>query len=272
MKKNIFEYRDYKIYLKDFISSRPRKGHGIQSQMAEQLNCHSAYITQVLKKNAHFSLEQAESLNTFLAHNSEESNFFLLLIQVGRAGTKQLKERLLDQLKNILEKRQVLKERFSGKNILEPSDQMTYYSEWYYSAIHILISIPEFRTKDSIANKLGLTLEKVSSILEFLQSIGLVVPRGNQYEFAGNDFLFLGDDSPLLPRHHSNWRIMAINALSRAENKDVHFSTVVSLSKSDIQKIKEKIISEIESSRTIIRNSAEEELYCYNLDFFKIGN
>ena len=271
MKKNVFEYRDYKTYLLDFIDSQPRQGHGIQSQIASKLNCHSAYITQVLKKDANFSLEQAENLNSFLAHKSDEADFFLLLVQIGRAATKSLKERLTRQQKNILAKRQVLKERFSGKNVLKPEQQMTYSSQWYYCAVHILISIPEFQHKESIAEKLNLTTEKVSTILEFLQSVGLAVAKGSRYEFAGNDFLFLGTDSPLLPRHHSNWRMIAVDALSRPENKDIHFSTVVSLAKSDIEKLKEKLISEIESSRAIIRKSTEEEIYCYNLDFFKVG-
>lgn len=271
MKKNVFEYRDYKLYLNDFIKSQPRNGHGVQSKIATLLSCHSAYVTQVLKKDAHFSLEQAEILNPFLRHTNDEADFFILLVQSGRAGTQSLRERIDRQMKHILEKRQLLKKRFSGNVELKEVDQMTYYSHWYYCATHILTSIDKYQTIEALASRLSLSSERVVGILQFLESVGLIQVKAGKYKYCGNDFLFLGNDSPLLPRHHTNWRMYAISSLGNVENNDLHFSTVVSLSDKDVLKIKEKMITEIESTRKIIRDSPEEDIYCYNLDFFKVG-
>jgi hypothetical protein len=59
MMKTIFDYRDYKDYLQDYIARLPAKGHGFRVEMARALGIHNAYVSQVLNTGAHFSPEQA---------------------------------------------------------------------------------------------------------------------------------------------------------------------------------------------------------------------
>jgi hypothetical protein len=58
MKNSIFEYRDYKTYLNDTLEKRAREFNerGIRSRLSEAIKCHTAYVSQVLGGNAHFSL------------------------------------------------------------------------------------------------------------------------------------------------------------------------------------------------------------------------
>src|SRR5687768_11246698 len=98
MKDTVFDYRDYKKYLNDFIKNQASGGHGYRSKIAEALRCHITYISQVLNKDAHFSLEQADELNSFLGHTKDESHYFLLLVQVARAGTHSLRSKFQEQI------------------------------------------------------------------------------------------------------------------------------------------------------------------------------
>src|ERR1700733_19454 len=111
MQNSVFDYKEYKRYLRDFIRSQPSGGHGLRSKIAEALSCHITYVSQVLNKGAHFSLEQADELSRFLGHTKDEGNYFLLLVQVERAGTTSLKNKFKDQIEVIREKRLVLKDR-----------------------------------------------------------------------------------------------------------------------------------------------------------------
>ena len=104
MNKTIYQYRDYKKYLHDYIQSQPGKGYGFRSRIAETTHCDTAYVSQVLRQNAHFSLEQAEDLNDLLGHTQDESEYFLLLIQLARAGTPKLRARTEKLLQGYIEK------------------------------------------------------------------------------------------------------------------------------------------------------------------------
>lgn len=67
MRKDIFDYDDYKKYLHDLLLSQPSKGHGFRSRLAEVAGCRVSYVSQVLNQDMDFSLEQAESINPLLA-------------------------------------------------------------------------------------------------------------------------------------------------------------------------------------------------------------
>lgn len=267
--KTVFDFSDYKAYLSHYLDAQKAKGHGFRSKIARALNCQVAYVSQVLNRGAHFSLEQAEELNEFLGHDKEESEYFILLVQMNRAGTKKLKARFEDQLRRITDKRALLRERIEIKERLEEKDQIKYYSSWYYSAIHILTTIPEFQTKSAIAERLGLGAETLNEALSFLSEVGLVRQEQNKL-VPGLTRLFLGSNSPLVAKHHTNWRMRAIQSFDEEIENDLHYSVVVSIAEKDIATIKELFIKSIESARKIIRESKEEDLHCINLDFFRV--
>lgn len=269
MNKDIYDFRDYKGYLKYWIAQKPGKGRGLQTQMAQIMGCQTGYVSQVLNTGANFSLEQVESLNQFMVHTYEEGHFLILLVELARAGTASLKKRFQTEVDKILSQRLILKDRVDIKKSLEPIDQATYYSSWYYAAIHVAISIPGLRNRASLKNYLCLSEETISEALTFLTSVGLIEKKGDQYT-QGITRLFLGKDSPMIKKHHTNWRTRAIHSLDVALDKNLHFSTVVSLSKEDLLVVKEKLVKAIEEARSIIRESKEETVCCFNLDFFDL--
>ena len=62
--KQIFDYRDYRDFVNEFISEQPIRGHGVRSRMAKAMGCQLAYFSQVLHRKAHLSLDQGLKLNT----------------------------------------------------------------------------------------------------------------------------------------------------------------------------------------------------------------
>jgi len=57
-------------------------------------------------------------------------------------------------------------------------------------------------------------------------------------------------------------------SLDRLDKKDLHYSSVITASKADADQIKEIMVRAIESVRAVVKNSPDEEGYCYSLDFF----
>jgi len=270
MEKDIFTYRDYKSYLNTLIAARPGRGRGMKSAMAEALSCQTSYVSQVLNENAHFSLEQADRLNSYLGHSAEESSFFLLLVQLARAGTPSLRKHWEREIESLVAKRLVLRERLDVRKTLSREDQTTYYSSWLYSVIHMMLTIPQFRDKEAIARHLAISPGRVSDVLNFLVSIGLAKVSKGQY-IAGESQIFLGSDSPLISKHHINWRLQAIRSVEKdGGGDDLHYSSTWSISEKDFNKVKSLLVKSLDDARQTLKHSKEEEIICLNLDFFRI--
>jgi len=270
VKYSVFEYRDYKKYVTDTLENRSETSRGERSRLAEALQCHTAYVSQVLNGSPHFSLEQADRINQFFGHNKEQSLYFLLIVQHSRAGTASLKKVFDDQIQNIIERQYNLKNRLEFKKTLSVADQALFYSSWHYGAIHVLVSVPGCHTERGISDYLGLPIERVSEILSFLSSIGLVKKEsGGRYEI-GTTHIHLGADSPNIAKHHSNWRIRGIQSLDQPLPNDLHYSSVVTVSEEDAPKIRACLVKAIEEIRKTIKGSKDEGAYCYLIDFFNL--
>jgi len=268
MEKSIYEFTSYKLYIDHKISSMPSKGRGMKLKMAEFLHCQNTYISQILSGPLDFSLEHAAKLNQFFEHTKEEGKFFLLLIHFARAGNDELKRYYEEEMNEIIMRNSDLKKRTNVKNTLKEKDHDIYYSSWYYSAAHILVTIKEFQTVPAIARRLSLSRDKIVEILNFLVGNDLVKKEGNTYS-SGQTRIHLAKESPHIQRHHTNWRVKAINSIDLNDPMDLHFSNVVSMGKDDIVKVREIFIKAIAEARSVIKDSPEETLQSICVDFFE---
>lgn len=269
-KPTVFEFQDYKAYLASWIASHPSGGRGIKSKMAEQARCHLAHVSQVLSGPSHFTMEQADALIPLLEHTEEEANYFLLLVEHARAGTSSLSKRIEKKMKKALEQRQDLKSRFTEMKSLTIEDQAIYYSHWAYIAVHLSVLIPKLRTVSAIAKYFDLEPQKTAQILGFLASVGLVKSEGGAYG-PGEVRMHLSQDSPMISKHHANWRMRAIQSLERETKQELHYSGVISVSHEDLIRIREVMARALEDVGKIVKDSKDETVYCYNLDLFGLG-
>ncbi len=266
----LYEFSDYKKFLNHRLDELDSGGRGSRARMSRAIGCQTAYTAQVLRGHAHFSLEQGEAINQFLGHTEDQGQFFLLLLQIARAGTPALKSRFVKQLNAIKESLSLLKNRLGVKENLADRDQVLYYSSWHFGAIHALISIPGFQRPEVIAERLRIDVRSVSEAIEFLVRAGLVDRSKNASLTVGKTRIHLGADSPWISKHHMNWRFQAIRAIEEDPKKGLHYSSVVSISKSDEIKVREKIEDVVKSIKAVVRESKEEELCSFSLDFFRL--
>jgi uncharacterized protein (TIGR02147 family) len=269
MTPSVWDFTSYKDYLKAWIAAQPHRGHGSKAAMARAANCQTAYVSQVVLGSAHLSLEQAERIAGFLELAEEEMSYFLLLIQRERAGTEALKRFFSKQLKAMKDKRAQLKNRLSAPTELSAEAQATYFSSWIFPAVHLLVRMPEFGSREAIAKRLSLTSESVEEALQFLSSIGLVARKGERY-FVGTSRMHLPHDSPLISKHHINWRLRAIRDLEIRRDESLHYSSAITISKKDAAAIRDQLLAAIESVTEVIKDSADEALYSFCLDFFEL--
>ncbi len=268
MRTEVFEHRTYVPYLESRLGPASRRT-GLRTAASSAAGVNPAYLSRVLKRQADFSLEQADRLSDFLGHGEDERQYFLLLVQKERAGSLKLKSYFERQLENERRKRLEIKNRVKHPEGLTKEDEARYYSHWHYSAIHVLVSIPTLQTAKSLSEALALPRQKISEILEFLARTGLVEEKDGRFR-VGAAHIHLGNDSTHIARHHANWRMKAMQAIDAGGADNLHYSAVLTLSHDDAARIKENLLRTLEDTLKIMRSSPEEEAFAYNFDFFKV--
>lgn len=268
--KTIFNFKNYKDYLLSLSGTKNRRS-GFKSALAKAANCNNTYVSQVLSGTSNFSPEQAEQINHLLNHTPDESHYFLLLVQIERAGTLALKKYFKKQIEDLIQKRNQIQGRLEMMSELSAQDKAKYYSSWLYSAVHMAITIPrKSKQLEFICDTLNISSKKLEEILSFLLQTGLV-QRGPDGLISGVTKIHLGNDSADILKHHSNWRIEAIKSLESPLTNDLHYSAVVSMSSEDIIRLREIFLEFIRTVTKEIAKSPEEELCAFNLDFFTLN-
>jgi uncharacterized protein (TIGR02147 family) len=264
----VFEIFDYRTYL-DKRLSPPLGKRGDKSALSKHLNTQTGFLSQVFSGLSNLSLEHAISVNEYLGHSEEESHFFILLVEYEKAGSLKLRKYFKKQMDEILQNRKEIEGRLKRNNQQSKKLHFKYYSKWYFSAIHILTSIPKYQTIDSISKKLNLEKGLVSTVLDFLSLNGMVEKENERFKI-GSVRVHLPRNSEYIGQHHLNWRLQAINHLNKVSDDDLNYSSVISLSQKDYLIIKEILLKTIEKSEEVLAPSPEEILCSLNIDFFEL--
>lgn len=268
MMASIYDFRDYRDFLNTALETTgPLRG--IRSKLAVSLGCGTAFISQVMQGKVHFSLEHGLQTCNFLNLDEDETHYFLLLLQMARAGSKKLSDYYLKQIEVLQKKREKVSERVGSFEALTDVDQVRYYSSWHYSAIHVSLSVPWLKTKQDIGEALGIPISKVSEVLEFLEHSGIVSRLDGKW-IQGTKRLHLPKESLIIGQHHSNWRVRALQAIQVRDDQNLHFSGAWSFSKKDAEKIRNLLLEAIEKSEPILRTSPEEVTFGIGIDFYRL--
>ena len=266
---SVFNYSDYRRFLDEYLVLRRRSEKGVQTKLAEEMQCQPAYVSKVLAKRAHFSLEQAERVSHFCHHTESEKDFFILLVQLERASTNELKKYFTNHLQHLRSKNKDLQEHMKLEKVSDLETQLRYYSHWSVVAIHVLLTIPNFRTRAAISAKLNLSVFEVNAAVEFLKGKGMIEEVDFEIK-VGNVGLHLGADSPVIKQHHNNWRIKAMDSIASGSSENLHYSSVVSISEKDRERFRAELIKWIANFRNEVTDSKEETLIAIGIDFFNL--
>ncbi len=266
---NLYETDSYTKYLKFRLSGEGPARRGRKSRFAEAIQCDGAYVTRILEASAGLSLEQGMRANSFLGHTEDESDYFLSLIGLARAGTKELKAYYRKRLDTLRDQHYTLSKRVKGVESLPEITQATYYSLWLYAAVDVATSVPSLQTTEALCEYFQLPLSTLGPILGFLRECGVIEQKENRWVNTGRQ-IYLTSDSPHIRKHHLNWRVKAMQLIEQPKSTNLHYSTVLSLSMKDFERLKEQFIQTISSARELVKGSKDEVVAAYCIDCFTL--
>lgn len=191
------------------------------------------------------------------------------MIQKARAGSQKLQNFWEAQLKELRDRQQDLSQVLRKDADLSNEEKAFFYSDWYYIGIAVLTSVPSLQDAEALSRHIGLPKKKTKEVLDYLTRIGVCKLVDGRYE-PGISSTHLEAGSPLISRHHSNWRIRAMEKHPHLGGDEMAYSGPMSLSARDAEKVRKVLVNAIREISEIGAPSACEEAYCLNIDWFRI--
>lgn len=265
---SIFNYIDYKSYIRLTVRQNQKK-HGYRSRLAEAAGCQKSFFSKVMSGSTHLTAEHAAGLVAFWKLPEIDAEYFIELVQLERAGTPELRARIEKRIEKLRQDQNDLAKRFQEATNVSEEHAQVYYSSWQYLAIHYLLSIPQFRTVETISKRLHCPEDLVLQILMFLREMGLIQSDNNTWLMNGRSY-HLPRSSHLTQMNHTHWRTRAIQNSFKKNHRDIHYTSVGSLSLSDVEKLRQLTLDYVDKSRSAIDSSGTEELFCTTVDFFQV--
>ena len=263
---NVFDFDDYKLLVRSALGEFPKQGHGQLSRIAERLGVAPTLISQIVSGEKDFTEDQACAVAEHLGFNTKEIYYFVLLVQHSRAGhslRKVLSKQILEFKKDSVQ----LKGHFTAAQEMSYSQQAAFYSDWVFSAVHALSSIPGCDSAKSFHTKLGAPLNRIVSAVDFLLQTGLCVKRDGKIEVGPNS-TFVPSDSPLAIRHHQNWRQKALEVMDQGSEDDFFYTGSMTISEVDFIAVRRELVKLIKGVSTKIEKTTPQKLACLNIDLF----
>lgn len=265
----VFRAKTYQDFIRETIRKMPNNGRGELLRLATHIEIHTSTLSQILADKKHLTLEQASAAADFFGLSELEARCFLLLVSRDRAGTNSLKRRYESELKEIRSKALDLKEIIPQDRPLSEEEKAIFYSNWFYTAIWAQTSIEGFQTRDALQKHFNLPRKLVNDVVGFLIETNICIEKKGKLS-PGLQYTHLSADSPLLSRHHANWRIKAMERHPNLFEGEICYTSPMTLSRSDVQLVKRLIADLVTEVNKIRDPSPCEELFCLNIDWFKV--
>jgi hypothetical protein len=97
----------------------------------------------------------------------------------------------------------------------------------------------------------------------------LVIPTDGERFKIGPRRTHLDRNSPLRSRHHMNWRMKAMEKMSKNADEEFFFSAPMRIDQVTYEKISELLQSLVKDVNNKIDEAQDEQVACLNIDWFK---
>ncbi len=264
-----FNETDYRSVIRQWVAERPQKGRGEMKIIAELLRIPTSVWSQTLSGQREMNEDQAFLVCDYFGFTELEREYFICLVQIERAHHHEYKNHLKNKLTSLKEKSRNLSTRLEHEKVLNEKDQAEFYSTWLYSAVRLFCGIGAGKKFEDICGEFNLDRERGVRIVNFLISVGLIVQENSFYKM-GPARTHVGKTSPFVTKHHTNWRIRAIERSQNLKDNELMFTGPMSLSQKDFDILRERMVGLIREVSDVVKDSESEVLGCFNLDFFRL--
>jgi uncharacterized protein (TIGR02147 family) len=268
MDKKLFEYMDYREFLRDYIEAMKRENTAYSMRaFATKLACNPGQFNRILKGERNLLPAHIVEVGNTARFSKKEKRFFELLVAYNHAKKQSEREYFYEQL-----------QQFRNANVKQvSSEQYLLYSHWYYLVIREMLSIVECcDPKDEQYRRLSklldpsISLSEMQDALETMMRIGVIERKSDGRLAPAERFTASGGEVPqvIVNRFLLEFTDLARRALDVVPRSQRRFSTLTfSVSKQGYQKISDRIDEFRREILGIIEEDQEELDRVYHLNF-----
>lgn len=237
-KVRVFDYLDYRTFLREFyqFSKRAKRGFSYR-KLALKARMDPGYFTHVLKGERTLNLIMAGRLAVAMGLNTEEKDFFETLVLYGQAKSPAERNPFHDK---------ILRMRAAKVHTLEQG-QLEYFRTWYYAAIRELLNFfPFLGDFGKLAARLQPPIKPAEAkrALAFLERSGMVEKGADGAFRLAHSLVSSGER--ILPEAvntlHRSMAELAIRAIDGMDPMERDFSSLtLSMSEQGMDVVKAKL-------------------------------
>lgn len=220
---NVFEYTDYRKFLKDAYDQRRKANANFSYRfIASRVGFASpGFFTNVLKGKKDISLKLAHKFAELFKLGRKEKDYFEALVLFNKATSTSEKKEYLDRL---------LALRGSSVKKLG-AEQYEYFEKWHYTAVREAMALHPFRGDYRALAALispSITVAEAKKAVEVLERLGLVKPGPDGVYERTDAVVSAGDEisKVLLNAYQLQAMDLAKHALEHLPSGTRNFSTL----------------------------------------------
>lgn len=263
---HIFACQDELQIIKNFIEQNAAV-KSIKSKLAESAQCHLSYLSQALNGKVYLTPDHGFGLARFMQLNEVEAEYFMLLLQLKRASSRDFRSHLENRIAELRRKHFRVERSIKAKDKVSTVEMQRYYGDWRMQAVHMYLTVPKFQQISSLATKLNCSDLEIRSLVGELERMGLAKKSGEKWIAVLKD-LHVSARSPFSVANQFQWKMRALQNLQEWDSSGVHYVATFSLSNEDMEKLKSIVIDFISKSRTLVQASPEECVAHLGISFF----
>lgn len=267
---NIFDYTNYRLFLKDFYKEKKKKNPNFSYRyIAQKVAFKSAgHFTQIINGQANISTHLITRFCKFLKLKKREIEYFELLVAFDQAKTLEEKRHFYERIVNFKE--------VSAK-ILSP-EQYEFYTKWYYAVIRDILSTYEFTGDYRELAKIvipAISTAEAEKTIKLLLKLGLICINDKGVHEVTDAFISANPEEQAVVL--SGYARQMIDRAKEAVDLLPREERIVSWSGFSVSKRTfELIAEEIRATRKRIRALVSEDkspnrVYHFNTQFFPVS-
>jgi uncharacterized protein (TIGR02147 family) len=272
MQTSIYNYSDYRSYLRAAIEEKVRKNPSFSLRaFARDADLSPSHISRALSGQKKLSVSAAQSISGSLGLNSRELEYFRTLVELEKSKGQDAE--LNHQNKKRILKSLALQQR--GRMKVLSLEVFQVIANWYHFAILSLVATKNFQSSSGfVAQRLGIKALDARFAVERLIQLGLLEEKNGVWTVVDNGAITTTDDfkSAAIQENLRQQLGLAEKALDNIPVELREFNNIsVVMNQSDIPKAKKKIRAFIEDFNSEMERNRGEEVFQLNVQFYPLS-
>lgn len=269
-KIDLFEYKDYRVYLKNWfaLAKTNRSSYSYRVFAAKAGFKTSNFLMLVMQGRRNLTEESIKKFSVALDHTASEQEFFRGLVYFNQGKSHEAKNFYYQQL--------LQSKKYKQQRPIE-SRQYEYYSSWYHPVIREMVVSKDFDgTPESIAKRLSPTVTpaQVTKSIVLLESLGLIHKNDAGAWQQSSSILSTGPELTSLVVHNYHKVVLDLSkaVMDHVVMADRDFSSMtLGIAKERIAQLREKIRTFRKEVLQLVSNDTRpDEVVLLNIQFFPV--